>query len=728
MKTGIARWLTSASLLAVLAMPVQALAQSAASDDATQQEATAADEIVVTAQYRPQSVQDVPLSITALSGETLEAQGITDFRDYAAQIPNIAYGYTQSLGGTAQTVTLRGVFGQNTTGFYLDDSPLPGSIDPRVLDLDRIEVLRGPQGTLYGARSMGGTVRLITRKPDANEFSGSLLGRVSTTAHGGENGSIDGAINVPLVRDQLALRVSGYWEAESGVYDRIASAAAPVDFGTIRDVDSSERFGGTIALTAKMGALTFTPRYMFQRGTTEGRSLADVNAGNYVQERLFNIAEPGSDDWDLGTLTFAYDAGFGTITSATTFFDRRVEASEDYSEVAMLLFGTPAIPAVMKASSDYDSTAQELRFTSDFDGPVNLTAGLFYQDTSNRLVFPPSPLPGVVSNVYDQDFLTKTEEYAAFGEVTVTPVEGVRLIAGARVFDARVTFKGSQGGVAVTPASFTGRQKENGVDPRFAVQVDLAPDAMVYVSAAKGYRLGGVNAFSDTLCLASLAAVGLTPDEVRSYDSDSLWSYEIGAKTRWFGRRLTLNGSLYRIDWSDVQQGMSLACGFGVLVNGGEARSQGGEIEGSFAATDWLSFNFGAGYTDAHITDGGGNPAFPNGARIQQVPEWTYNGGVDAAVHVGFPLTLHADYSHVDMSYSRSNVPATRRVRPAYDMVNLRATAHLADVDISLFADNLFDEAANLSDLPSLAIELPGRPRIVASRPRTVGLEARLRF
>ncbi|MCW3834687.1 TonB-dependent receptor [Sphingomonas canadensis] len=715
----------SVSLLVMLgATPARA------QDTSTDTEAASADsdEIVVTATRRAESVQDVPLSITALSGETLETQGITDFRDYAAHIPNLAFGYTQSLGGTAQSVTLRGVFGSGTTGFYLDDAPLPGSIDPRVLDLERIEVLRGPQGTLYGARSMGGTIRLITRRPDAGATTAAIAAQVSTTRHGGENGSADAAINVPIVADVLAIRASGYYEATSGIYDRVASPAAPANFGTVRNVDSAHRYGGTIALGAEFGGLTITPRYMFQRGTTDGRALADVNAGNFVQPRLFDIAEPGSDDWDLGTLTIDYDTGKGHITSATSVFGRTVHESEDFSEIAQLLFGTPAIPAIMRAHSRSESTAQELRFASDLGGAVNLTAGLFYQESSDRLVFPPTPLPGIVPDVYSQDFLTKKTEYAAFGEVTVSPVANLRLIAGARVFDNKVTFTGAQDGVAVTPASFAGTQKENGVNPRFAAQYDVGGDAMLYVSAAKGFRTGGVNAFSASLCAGSLAAVGLTPADALSYQSDSLWSYEAGAKTRWLDRKLTLNGALFRIDWNNVQQGISLACGFGVLVNGGKARSKGGEIEGSLAATDWLNLNFGAGYTDARITDGGGNPAFPNGARIQQVPEWTLNAGFDIEANPGVPLTLHADYNYVGQSFSRSNAPATRRVRPAYELVNLRATVHLEQLDLSLFADNLFDEAANLSDLPSLAIELPGRPRIVSSRPRTIGLEGRIRF
>ncbi|MCG2840639.1 TonB-dependent receptor [Sandaracinobacter sp. RS1-74] len=691
-------------------------------------ETAPADDIIVTAQRRAESVQDIPLSISALTGAALEARGISDFRGYAAQVPNLAFGYTQSLGGTAQTVTIRGVFGQNTTGFYLDDSPLPGSIDPRVLDFERIEVLRGPQGTLYGARSMGGTVRLITRAPDMNAIEGSALGRLSTTANGGANGSLDGVVNIPLVAGKVAVRASGYYESLSGIYDRVAAANAPAPFRTARNVDSSHRFGGALVLAADFGALTVTPRYMFQRATTDGRALADINAGNFTQPRLFDLPEPGSDDWDLGTLTIGYDTGAGDITLATTLFGRTVHESEDFSEVAQLLFGTPAIPAIMRARSRVESRAQEIRYASDFEGWVNVTAGLFYQKSDNRLVFPPTPLPGVVPDVYSQDFRTRTTEYAAFGEFTFRPADNLRLIAGARLFDSEVRFAGSQDGVAVFPASFSGRQKENGINPRFAAQFDAADDVMLYASAAKGYRVGGVNAFSASLCEASLGAVGLTPDDVRSYGSDSLWSYEVGAKTRSLNRRLTLNGALFRIDWSNVQQGMSLACGFGVLVNGGKARSDGGEIEGIFAATDWLKLNFGAGYTNARITDGGGNPAFPDGARIQQVPRWTANAGFDIEADPGIPLTLHGDWSYTGQSYSRSNVPATRRNRPAYNLVNLRATAHLDRVDIGLFADNLFNEAANLSDIPSLAIELPGRPRIVATRPRTLGVEARVRF
>jgi iron complex outermembrane receptor protein len=720
---GIRHWGVSVFALALISV-TPANAQSSTPGE------TDAGDIIVTAQKKSESLQRVPLSISALSGETLEAQGITDFRDYATRIPNLAFGYTGSLGGTAQSVTLRGVFGSGTTGFYLDEAPLPASIDPRVIDMERIEVLRGPQGTLYGARSMGGTIRLITRKPDATTTAGTVLARLSTTAHGGENGSIDGAINLPLIQDRLALRASGYFEAQSGVYDRVAAPGAPTKFGTIRDVDNSRRYGGSIAATATLadGALTVTPRFMFQRGRADGRALADVVAGNYRQTRLFDIAEPGRDNWNLATLTIDYDTRKGTITAATSWLHRIVRDSEDFSEIAQLVFGTPPIAAVMRARSRFESLSQELRYASDFDGPLNLTAGLYYQDIDNSSVFPPTPLPGVAPNVYSQDFVTKVRELAAFGEMTYAATDHLRLIAGARLFDSRVDFTGVQDGVAVVPGTFWGRQKEHGINPRVSVQYDAARDAMLYASAAKGFRIGGVNAFSGSLCAANLTALGIGADDARAYRSDSLWSYEVGAKTRWLDRKLTVNAALFRIDWSNVQQGISLACGFGVLVNAGKAKSEGGELEVQAAPFDGLRLNFGAGYTNARITDGGGNPTFPDGARIQQVPQWTVNTGFDLDLDPGFPLKLHADYAYVGQSFSGSSSPLTRRVRPSYDLFNVRATTQVSRVELSLFADNLFDEAANLSDLPSLAIELPGRPRIVGSRPRTIGVEGRIRF
>jgi len=220
----VARLMVGAAAVAVLSGTGATMALAATPGAAAP---AAVEEVVVTAQKRSEAIQTVPMAITALNNRTLVVEGIRDFQDYAVRIPNLSFSYAGSLAATGQAIAIRGIYGQATTGMYLDDTPLPMSIDPRIIDLDRIEVLKGPQGTLYGARSMGGTVRLITTQPSTGAISGYLHAVGSATDHGGANGGVDGAINVPLIKDHLAIRVNGYDSYDSGVFDRIASPGAP---------------------------------------------------------------------------------------------------------------------------------------------------------------------------------------------------------------------------------------------------------------------------------------------------------------------------------------------------------------------------------------------------------------------------------------------------------------------------------------------------------------------
>jgi outer membrane receptor protein involved in Fe transport len=308
--------------------------------------------------------------------------------------------------------------------------------------------------------------------------------------------------------------------------------------------------------------------------------------------------------------------------------------------------------------------------------------------------------------------------------------ERLRLIAGARWFNNKVTFNGAQDGALVSPDTFAGAQEETGINPKVSIEYQATKDARLYATASKGFRIGGVNSFSNLLCAGDLAALGLTSAQVLTFDSDSLWNYEIGAKTSWLNRKVIANGALFDIEWSDVQQNVALpTCGFFLTMNAGKARSRGFELELSVAPADGLLLSFGTGYTDAVITNGGILATIAPGTRVQQIPRWTVSASADYDVHLsGLPMVLHMDYANVGESYSANNDPVNQRLRPAYSLVNARVGMNFQHWEVALFADNVFDKAANLSDIPPLAIEYPGRPRIVTNRPRTLGIEGRYRF
>ncbi|WP_334184420.1 TonB-dependent receptor [Novosphingobium sp.] len=699
-------------------------------------EVGASTDIVVTATRREQRVQSVPLSISAIGGATIQRQGIEDIQDYGNRIPNLAFQAGDSTRTDLQTsVEIRGVSGSGTTGFYIDDSPLVANLNPRVIELDRIEVLRGPQGTLYGARSMGGTIRYITKQPDLDRFEGQAHLQGSwTSGSGSPNEMVDGVINIPLVPGVFAIRALAYVEHDAGWLDRAPSANAPAKFPIRRDFNDASYAGGQIAalLSLDDGRLTITPRFLYQKTTRGGRSEADYEAGNTVNRRLFDINETGGSDWKLGTLTIGYELPFGDITAATSYFDQHDEDLEDGSEFLNANYNKNAdpVPGYLYAYGRSKIFSQELRFTSKFSGPLNITTGLFYQNSKTLTAFPAQAMLPVTPLLFELDRPSTVTEAAVFGEANLKITHRLAVTAGVRHFDNKVDYSSLSKGLLGDNRLYTGVQKESGFTPKFGIQYAFDADHMLYANAAKGYRVGGVNSFAAGRCDAGFAAIGTTEDKARGYKSDHLWSYELGAKTSWLNRRLTVNAAAFQIDWKDLQQRLGLgACGFSATINVGAARNRGAELEASWQAAKGINISLGGGYINAVVTDNGGlngTRAAQVGSRVQNVPKWTVNAGLDIDHDIaGRPSFLHVDYGYVGDSYNARNTP---RTRPSYSIVNARIGIHVETVDLALFAKNLTNEAADLADVPPLIGQYAGRPRIAVNTPRTIGIDARLAF
>jgi iron complex outermembrane recepter protein len=419
-----------------------------AATEATSQ-AGGLEEVIVTAQKRSESEQTVPMSITTFSAANLQQKAITEFFDYATKVPNLAFAPTGDGVGTARTISIRGISGDNVTGFYIDDVPLPDSLDPRVLDIDHIEVLRGPQGTLYGARSMGGTVRLITQVPDLSHFSATVHGGVSDTDRTARpNYTGDAVVNIPLVQDQIALRLTGFYDYEAGYFKR-SWCTDPATAGvtcfplstsghtTADNVAAADTYGGSASLTIKAGdAVTIIPRVMVQRAGYNGFPLGDfnsmpqngigfpapsgpytlptpLNTTNFTQGRFFDVPEGGTDWWDLYSLTLHWKTGPGELVSSTAYFDRKVDEFEDESEFiwAAITSGAclnpapycnPPSPGPIQEIKDYQRFVEEIRFASTLSGPLQFVVGGFYSDFHGRVPFA-SLYPGAtVPNLDDQ--------------------------------------------------------------------------------------------------------------------------------------------------------------------------------------------------------------------------------------------------------------------------------------------------------------------------------------
>ena len=282
------------------------------------------EEVIVTATKRSESLQSLPLSVSAISGDDLRDRGAVDFFDYAVAVPNLSFGAATDGILSNRSVSLRGIQGINTTGFYIDDTPIAETIDPRILDLERVEVLRGPSGTLYGARSLGGTIRHITRRPDPAETSGWLNASISSPGQSdGMNTLVSGSVNLSL-GDSAALILSGLQDSQAGVFDRHvgtisnhlsdpAALTGPAD-SVREDVDELAVTAAQAYLLLRPGdRLSIAPRVLYQKTELDGFPLADVEPGNFQQNRDFDVDEGGYDEWTLATLNIEYATDSGHV-------------------------------------------------------------------------------------------------------------------------------------------------------------------------------------------------------------------------------------------------------------------------------------------------------------------------------------------------------------------------------------------------------------------------------
>jgi len=750
----------SLAAIAASMVGVPAFAQEGASqaEDATRSQGV---EIVVTATRRAESAQSVPMSITAVSSEALENKAATNFFDYGSSIPNLSFGNTGLGASVSRSIAIRGISDANTTGFYIDETPVTESLDPRIVDVERIEVLRGPQGTLYGARSMGGTVRLITTQPDTEEFSGRVHGALSTTERTERpNYAVDGALNLPVVDGKVGLRVVGVYQNDAGYMTRTyGPQGGPTT--TIDNIGQQETFGVSAAMLFRVGEnVEITPRILYQQTKGNGYPYADVAIPNSQdpfelvpesldQRRTFDIAETSSDKWLLGTFDVKLDTGVGTLQSASSYFRRRTSDIEDQTEFAQFAYGY-ADPLVNAPEFNYqvDSYTQEFRFTSDLDGPFNFVAGVFYSHTDTDQIFPPNIIEGLADATgftgTDLNFQatrsSKQDDLSAYAEGTLEITPELKAIVGGRVYKVKSSFSAVfdgfvNGGYNVVPETSI---SESGVQPKASLQYEFSRGNQIYATAAKGFRPGGSNGLIPTGfgCAEDLQELGLSPEDTRFYNSDSVWSYEAGAKATLLDGRVTANLAGFRIDWSNIQQLVGLQCGFSFRGNAGTARSTGVEFELNGRLTDGLTMNLGVGYTDANFTSSPAGTNVSDGDRVPQVPEFTFNVGADYEFEIGRNAMgfLHADYRYVGDSVSVLNSATDisgkviPRIRPSYSLVDVRGGVEFGNHEIAIFAKNLTNELVNLGDARALAAELPGRARVQINQPRTIGVEFRSRF
>jgi len=777
-------YLASISALA-LACPFAASAQTAPSE-----ERRASDtDIVVTATRREESVLDVPLSVAAFSQESLDQKSVRNIEDLARITPGLSI--SQGFSGI-KYIAIRGLsssVGATMTGVYVDDTPvqvrslvLSTNFYPALYDLERVEVLRGPQGTLFGAGAMGGAVRFILAKPSLTEFSGNMRGELGITEGGDWSWEAGGAVGGPIVQDKVGFRASAYYRRDGGYIDRVPFVAGR---GTREeDSNSGETLVGNLALTfAPTDNLTITPSAFYQKVDRHDASTywtwrADSpRAALPVFQSGEGVPSLGTDKSALYSVKAELDLGAVSLISNSAITDRTSSSSDDSTAYLLdvfqgslgptwnFLFGSLgfgqfgpdlALPNAAEVTSinlgmTQKAFTQELRLQSNNpDSSLKYVFGLFYQNSRQTtqeydiapntggapyLFLFPTGAGGVVAESTNR---IRDRQYAAFGQIDYELLEGLTLSAGARIsrveFDFYARSLGAFGGTGIPE---TGSSKETPVTPKFGIEYQPDPNLMFYASAAKGFRSGGANPGGDNVaCQTDLEELGYSAIP-RSYKSDSVWSYEVGAKGR-VGRFATFQASAFNIDWNDIQRTRSLlSCTSIFTENFGKARSRGFEAQVTLTPAQGLSFDIGVGYTDATqrqtISTLAAAPVqgtiLRKGDRF--ATPWVVNLAADYETALGSDDLL--GYGHIQYDYKSgwSVKPGNVGFNPLFSrtddqhFVSARMGVRNGPVDVSLFVTNLFNARDVIGRLNFSPAE---RLQIQTYRPRTWGITAGYRF
>ncbi|MES2261942.1 MAG: TonB-dependent receptor [Pseudomonadota bacterium] len=753
--------------LAALALPAIAAAQAGTRAAAAQGDGTGAagpatlPSVVVSARKRDETIIEVPLAVSSFSAQTLDDYGIHTFTDYASKVPNLsfAYGNGTSAGETgtgianARTIAIRGVSGARTTGYYVDDTPLPGAIDVRVLDLRGIEILKGPQGTLFGESSMGGNVRLLTNAPSLSAGAWRYQLDTGYSDHaGGLNAGVSTVGNIVLSPGVAALRIVAFGERLGGYLSRIYRSD-PNDPASalVRDGNQAAQrsFGASVtALLRPLPQLDVTLRLMHQYRHDQGipASYAPLPAFRPVDDvpRAANAQPEAADNWTLLSLALDYAGAGWTLHSATSHFKRLARDVEDSTEgTAQYLAskGAPVPPQafIWRAQRRNRQLSHETRIAFHPAGKFSGIVGIHYASLHSVRDTPPVLGSGVLGRpgetlLWEYNDRNRQQDLSLFGELYYRFLPQLTLTVGERRYwlkqDDRTAIDGAIYGVAIRSAT-AGRAAGN--SPKVALAYQPQPDAMLYASSSKGFRAGGAQAD-----LSPLLGGCITADDARRLtrvDADTLWSHEVGGKLALPAPGLLLTGALYQIDWDRIQQPAFVpSCAFYLLGNAGAARIRGAELEASGRVNSAFSLRFGLGYEDARITAQGSSRQLA-GERIKQVPAWTATlGGVySAALAPGWNGFVGADVSYTGNSVS-SNATRLALLRPAYSLLNARLGVRRGQSEWIVEVKNLGNARVNLGDLGYLGyqrFEADGKtplPQVATLPPRTITVQYRQRY
>ncbi|HKS55342.1 MAG TPA: TonB-dependent receptor [Steroidobacteraceae bacterium] len=774
----------TAAISAILSIPGVAWVQTAHAQTESVRSEGVLQEVIVTATRRAERLQDIPESITAFDSQAIAIRGLQQMDDYARLVPGLAISEREP-GGT--TIVFRGVttsglqFGSvSSSGLYLDEQPITQSgrsPDPRLIDIERVEALRGPQGTLYGASSQSGTLRVITNKADPKGFDAWADAELSSTSGGGISHDLSAMVNVPLVQDKLAVRLVGFSTEDAGFIDRVLSDSAG---GTYNNADVADKDVNTIKTTGARASLRWdatdnvnaTLAVVFQDVEADGHGDITRGAGDLNQVRFED--ESLDDKWYQLGLTINAGLPFADLVVSGSYFDRdfRYEADATDYEFAFnqnaIYYDTPIYDfggdprgfATNHEKTHISTVEARLSSRTDSGSRWAWIAGAFYSKETGKTEFdsyvrgyentpsfeyfdayeqaltgnPLAPTERWFLGRYD----TELDQKAVFGELSFDVTDHFKITAGGRWFDYDRKF----GQIQEQPEGFSGfsrldgnqKNNEDGTVKKLNFTYKLDNDRLLYATYSEGFRVGGSNPLKPASALP------------RDYKSDELKNYELGLKSEWLDHRLRLNISGYYMEWNDfaVQvedpQPAVFQLGF---VNLPTAEIKG--IEAEIAVTfnqQWqldgaLSYNDAktAGASTLSVTDEDGNEfafAVADGARLPISPEWS--GSVGLEFRSETRLMEAQPFARFDYSYTGSSVNSLAGIesvvsgnpvetQDAYDIGNFRFGLESDRWIGSIFVNNLWDERADLFISNRWKV-----PRQAVNRPRTVGVSFHYNF
>ena len=791
-------WMTAllaSSMLTGVAAHAQPAASPTASDNAI-----SLDAIVVTAQKRSENLQDVPVSIQAIGEQRLQQLNVSGFTDYVQYLPSVSF--STSGPGFGQ-VYMRGVASGGdgnhsgslpSVGVYLDEQPITtiqGALDIHVYDIARVEALSGPQGTLYGASSQAGTLRIITNKPDPSHYSAGVDFEVNQIEHGGMGHVEEGFVNLPL-SDTVAVRLVGWNEKKGGYIDNVLGSRTydrgtptdPSDDTTInnaglvkKNYNDVETYGGRVALRVELNDnWTITPAYMAQMQKSGGLFAYDPSVGDL--EVTHFRPESSRDFWSQAQLTVEGKISNLDITYAGSFLRRDDTTHQDYSDYSYFYdqagsgaywvdnAGNMVDPTQYIAGRDgYQKTSHEFRIATPQDKKLRFVGGLFYQ-RQQHYITQDYIIDGIADDLSvtgwkDTIWLTAQKrvdrDKAAFGELSYDISDHLSVTGGIRFFQAHNTLVGFAGYAAgyassqgeakcfaaptVSGAPCTSVDKgvkEHGNSPKVTATYKFDSDKLVYLTYSKGFRPGGVNRRST-----------LPP-----YGADYLKNYEFGWKTSWFENRFRWNGAAFMEDWNNFQFSLVGAQGLTEIHNANSAKIKGLESDLTWAVARGFTLSASGTFTDAKLsanycgaTDSSGTPItdcpvgsvdFPDGAeapkgtRLPVTPKW--KGNLTARYEFSFSdFDAFLQAAAVAQTKASSDLrlvdAAILGDRKGYTMVDLSGGVSHDQWSMSVYIKNITDERAQLNRYAECPATTCGAiTYITPSQPRTFGLKVGRKF